>query len=106
MGPTSSRTPPSGEREVHDERFGGLVGLFENRGRVYVTKTVTVNSTEEMNHMVGLSTERSKLKHRNFCTVRNYEIEERDGFCSSSYVIRFYFDYYANDLEKEVAVRT
>jgi hypothetical protein len=53
--------------------------------------------------MVGLSTERAKLKHRNFCTVRNYELDKRSDFCSNGYVIRLYFDYYPNDLEKEIA---
>jgi len=55
--------------------------------------------------MVGLSTERAKLKHRNFCTIRNYEIDQSQDFCSNRYVIRLYFDYHTNDLEKEVARR-
>jgi|JI6StandDraft_1071083.scaffolds.fasta_scaffold03755_17 hypothetical protein len=44
MGASGSSLPEQTEREVEDERFGGMVGLLESRGRVYVTKSVTVDS--------------------------------------------------------------
>ncbi len=48
--------------------------------------------------MIDLSTKRARLKHRNFCTVRNYEITKGHDMCSKTSIISLYFDYYLNDM--------
>jgi len=45
MGANASSPPDEAQRQVHDERFGGAVGLLECRGRVYVIKDVQVDSS-------------------------------------------------------------
>jgi hypothetical protein len=56
--------------------------------------------------MLNLITNRSRLKHRNFCTIRNYELDKHLGVCSNQSTIEMYFDWYNNDLEKEITRRS
>lgn len=55
--------------------------------------------------MLNLTTNRARLKHRNFCTIRNYELQRHSDFCSDQNRIEMYFEWYPNDLEKEIAKR-
>jgi hypothetical protein len=48
--------------------------------------------------MLNLTTNRARLKHRNFCTIRNYELDRHSGICSSQATIEIYFDWFSNDL--------
>lgn len=56
--------------------------------------------------MLNLTTNRARLKHRNFCTICNYELEKKHGFCADTCRIQMYFDWHPNDLEKEIARRS
>lgn len=56
--------------------------------------------------MISLSMNRARLKHKNFCTVRNYEIDKKGDMCSNNTVIRLYFDYIDNDLERDIIKRS
>lgn len=91
---------------VHDDRFGGQVGLVNRRNKVYIVKTITVSSEDELNRMVSLSMDRARLKHKNFCTVRNYEIDKNRDMCSNNKVVRLYFDFLDNDLERDIMRRS
>jgi hypothetical protein len=75
------------------------------KNKTYVVKTVTVVSEEELKWMVDLSIKRARLKHKNFCTIRNYEVNKKQDMCSKATVISLYFDYLHNDLEKEIEAR-
>jgi len=88
-----------------DERFGGKIAIATRRNKSYVVKVVTVSTEEEMNLMLNLTTNRARLKHRNFCTIRNYELEKRSEFCGDQCRIDMYFDWHPNDLEKEITRR-
>lgn len=69
---TATSTEHDQDTIVHDDRFGGQVGLVNRRNKAYIVKTITVASEEELNRMISLSMDRARLKHRSFCTVRNY----------------------------------
>jgi hypothetical protein len=91
--------------QLFDDRFGGRIDIVTRKNKTYVVKTVTVVSEEELKWMVDLSIKRARLKHKNFCTIRNYEVNKKQDMCSKATVISLYFDYLHNDLEKEIEAR-
>jgi hypothetical protein len=48
---------------------------------------------------------RSKLLHKNFSTIKSYDIMEQEDYCVSMATLNSVFDYYDNDLEKQIARR-
>jgi hypothetical protein len=97
MGGTESQ-PSDQQNSFSDERFGGKIAVATRRNKSYVVKVVTVSTEEEMNQLLNLTTNRARLKHRNFCTIRNYELEKKSDFCTDHCRIEMYFDWHPNDL--------
>jgi hypothetical protein len=46
-----------------------------------------------MSLMLNLTNNRARLKHRNFCTIRNYELNRHSSFCGTQASIEMYFDW-------------
>lgn len=55
--------------------------------------------------MINQIMKRGKLVHKNFSTVMSYDIYEEEDYCSNITNIKLLFDYYDNDLEKQIARR-
>lgn len=48
---------------------------------------------------------RARLVHKNFSTVKNYKTIDKGDLCSSSHTLSITFEYFDNDLSKEIAKR-
>lgn len=55
--------------------------------------------------MVSQVMKRNKLVHKNFSTVKSYEIIDEEDYCVNMATLSSVYDYYDNDLEKQIARR-
>lgn len=91
---------------MEDSRYGGKIHVELNSDGTYTaTKLIPLRSKEELNSMVSLIMKRSKLVHRNFSTIRRHDILEEEDYCVSMATLSSVYDYYDNDLEKQIARR-
>lgn len=51
-----------------------------------------------MNSMVTQINKRTKLTHKNFSTIKTYEIVEEEDYCVNMATLSSIYDYYDNDL--------
>ena len=88
-----------------DMRYGGNIHLWSSVNVHFARKDIPLRSHEELNEMVAAINRRSQLIHPNFSTVKNYKSIDQGDFCNNSYTLKVTFEYFDNDLGKEIARR-
>jgi hypothetical protein len=67
--------------------------------------TIPVPTKAELEEMMTLILKRTRLSHKNLSTIRSYRIEKDHSFCTEYASLSMYFEYFENDLEKDIERR-
>lgn len=88
-----------------DNRYGGAIQIWSEMNNHFARRDINIRSEEELKRMIAEINRRSILVHKRFSTVKNYQVIDQSDFCSRTHTLSLCFEYFDNDLSREVAKR-